>query len=91
MRVWTQVLGVVLACVSFGASSVIAFGRECSQLISDVCASWKGVASHHACLHKHHRCCRVHAKVRTGGERVWMWIGLGWGEFRANRAACRHD
>ena len=28
----------------------------------------------------------MHAKVRTGGERVQMWIGLGQGEFRVNRA-----
>ena len=33
----------------------------------------------------------MHMKARTGGERVWMWIELGWGEFRVNRAVCRRD
>ena len=79
MRAWTQVLGG------------FAFDRECSRLVSNVHASRKGVASRRAHLHKHCRCCRVHVKARTGGERVWMSIGLGWGEFRANKAACRHD
>ena len=60
-------------------------------MVSNVRTSWKGVALHHVCLHKHHRCCRVHAKVRTGGKRVQVWIRLGQGEFRVNRAVCRHD
>ena len=30
-------------------------------------------------------------KARTGDERVQVWIGLGQGEFRVNRVACRHD
>ena len=84
-----RVLGVALTRASFGASSVIRIGCECSRLVSDVRASWKGVASCHVCLHKHCRCCRVHVKVRTGGKRVQVWIGLGQGEFRVNRAACR--
>ena len=58
-------------------------------MVSDVRVSWKGVASCHVRSHKHCRCCRVHVKVRTGGERVQVWIGLGQGEFRVNRAACR--
>ena len=33
----------------------------------------------------------MHAKARTGGERVQVWIRLGQGESRVNRAACRHD
>ena len=33
----------------------------------------------------------MHAKARTGGKRVQMWIGLGQGEFRVNRTACRRD
>ena len=58
-------------------------------MVSNVHESWRGVASHHARLHKHHRCCRVYTKVRTGGEKVQVWIRLGQGEFRVNRAACR--
>ena len=78
MRAWTRVLGV-------------AFGHECSRLVSDVRARWRGIAARRARLHKRRRCCRMCAKARTGGERVQMWIGLGRGEFRVNRTACRRD
>ena len=61
------------------------------SLVSSVCASWRGIAACHAHLHKCRRCCRVHVKARTGGERVQLWIRLGQGKFRASRAACRHD
>ena len=30
-------------------------------------------------------------KARIGGERVQVWIRLGQGEFRVNRAVCRCD
>ena len=66
-------------------------GRECSRLVSNVRTRRRGIAARCARLHKHRRCCRMHAKARTGGERVQVWIGLGQGESRVNRAACRRD
>ena len=35
-------------------------------MVSDVRARRRGIAARRACLHKRRRCCRVHAKARTG-------------------------
>ena len=51
-------------------------GRECSRLVSNVRVRWRGIAAHCARLHKRRRCCRVHAKARTGVK--GSGCGLGW-------------
>ena len=45
-------------------------------MVSDVRARRRGIAARRARLHKHRRCCRVHAKARTGAK--GSGCGSGW-------------